>query len=124
MRPKSPEVVIFGAPLDLTSSYRRGTRFGPPQIRVAGEGLEDYSLDLDRDVRRVKVIDHGDLELHPKNLEANLARIEKEAASGVIQFVSTAFSAVSCVRWGRPKGRNGHRKETAACFSLALCSDV
>lgn len=83
MRPKSPEVVIFGAPLDLTSSYRRGTRFGPQQIRVAGEGLEDYSLDLDRDVRRVKVIDHGDLELHPKNLEANLARIEKEAATAL-----------------------------------------
>ncbi|MFQ5989450.1 MAG: agmatinase [Candidatus Methylomirabilales bacterium] len=79
MRPEGPRVVIFGAPLDLTSSYRSGTRFGPPQIRAAGEGLEDYSLSLNRDVRQVNVIDQGDLELPPGNLEASLARIEKEA---------------------------------------------
>ncbi len=81
MRPERPGVVIFGAPLDLTSSYRSGARFGPPQIRAAGEGLEDYSLKLDRDVRQVTVMDQGDLELPPGNLEASLARIEKEAAT-------------------------------------------
>lgn len=83
MRRESSEVVLFGAPLDLTSSYRSGTRFGPAQIRVAGEVLEDYSLALDRDVGRVKVIDQGDLDLPPGNLEASLARIEKEAATAI-----------------------------------------
>jgi agmatinase len=52
----------------------------PQQIRAAGEALEDYSLALDRDVRQVKVIDRGDLELPPDNLEGGLARIEEEAA--------------------------------------------
>ncbi|MEE9539309.1 MAG: agmatinase [candidate division NC10 bacterium] len=83
MRPKSPEVVIFGAPLDLTSSYRRGTRFGPQQIREAGECLEDYSIALDRDVRNIKVIDQRDLELPPGDLEQSLKRIEEAAAMAI-----------------------------------------
>jgi agmatinase len=80
MRHRCPGIVLFGAPLDLTSSYRSGTRLGPQQIRAAGEVLEDYSLALDRDVRLVKVIDQGDLDLPPDNLEAGLTRIEEEAA--------------------------------------------
>ncbi len=81
MRRKSPGVILFGAPLDLTSSYRTGARFAPQQIRAAGEGLEDYSMTLERDVRQVKVIDHGDLELPPGNLERGLAQIEEQAVS-------------------------------------------
>ena len=83
MRSGSGGVVIFGAALDLTSSYRSGTRFGPRQIRLADEVLEDYSLALDRDVRQVKVIDRGDVEITPGNLESSLARIEKEAATAL-----------------------------------------
>ena len=85
MRRKPSGVVRFGAPLDLTGSYRAGTRFGPQQIRAAEEGLEDYSLALDRDVRRLKVIDRGDLELPAGNLEGSLARIEEEAAAALEQ---------------------------------------
>lgn len=83
MRRRCPGIILFGAPLDLTSSYRSGTRLGPQQIRAAGEGLEDYSLALDRDVRQVKVTDRGDLELPSGNLEAGLARIEEEAARAI-----------------------------------------
>jgi agmatinase len=83
MRRKTPGVILFGAPLDFTSSYRTGTRFGPQQIRAAGEGLEDYSVALNRDVRQIKVIDQGDLELSPGSLEGNLARIEEEAAAAL-----------------------------------------
>lgn len=42
---------IFGAPFDLTSSHRRGSRFGPDAIRQASQYMETYSsrtgLDLD-----------------------------------------------------------------------------
>jgi agmatinase len=78
-------VVRFGAPLDLTGSYRSGTRFGPQQIRAADEVLEDYSLTLDRDVRQVKVLDRGDLELPPGDLEGSLAAIEEEATGALQQ---------------------------------------
>lgn len=84
MRRERAGVILFGASLDLTSSYRAGARFGPQQIRAAGEGLEDYSLTLDRDVRQLKVVDQGDLELPPGDLQGSLARIEKEAA-GVLE---------------------------------------
>lgn len=79
MRRNEPGVVLFGVPLDLTTSYRSGTRFGPQHIRAAGEALEDYSVVLDRDVRQIKVIDQGDLELPPGNLQGSLAKIEEEA---------------------------------------------
>jgi agmatinase len=83
MRRKTPGVILIGAPLDLTSAYRTGTRFGPQQIRAAGESLEDYSVALDRDVLAVKVIDHGDLELSFGDLQGSLARIEEEAAAAL-----------------------------------------
>lgn len=85
MERHTPGVVLFGSPLDLTSSFRSGTRFGPRQIREAGEGLEDYSFALDRDVREVKVIDQGDLDLPPENLEGSLTRIEEAAATALEQ---------------------------------------
>lgn len=85
MSTRAPGVILFGAPLDLTSSFRRGTRFGPQQIREAGEVLEDYSLPLDRDLREIKVIDQGDLPLPPGNLGGSLAKIEEAARAAVEQ---------------------------------------
>ncbi len=83
MSRRTPGVVLFGAPLDLTSTFRSGTRSGPQQIRAAGEVLEDYSLPLDRDLREIKVIDQGDLELPPGDLGGSLARIEETARAAV-----------------------------------------
>ena len=91
MKRHTPGVILFGSPLDLTSSFRSGTRSGPRQIREAGECLEDYSFALDRDVRDVKVIDQGDLELPPGDLEQSLTRIEEAAAMAIekgMPFVS------------------------------------
>ncbi|MFQ5801926.1 MAG: agmatinase [Candidatus Methylomirabilales bacterium] len=83
MRRDSPGVILFGAPLDLTSSFRSGARFGPQQIREAGEGLEDYSFSLGRNIREMKLSDQGDLELPPENLEKALARIEESATAAL-----------------------------------------
>ncbi|MFQ5657500.1 MAG: agmatinase [Candidatus Methylomirabilales bacterium] len=83
MKRRTPGVILFGSPLDLTSSFRSGTRSGPRQIREAGECLEDYSFALDRDVRDVKVIDQGDLELPPGDVEQSLTRIEAAAAAAL-----------------------------------------
>lgn len=91
MKRHTPGVILFGSPLDLTSSFRSGTRSGPRQIREAGECLEDYSIALDRDVRNIKVIDQGDLELPPGDLEQSLKRIEEAAAMALekgMPFVS------------------------------------
>ena len=54
------ECVIFGAPMDSTTSYRPGTRFASSSMRQESFGLETYSPYQDKDLED---IDGGDLEL-------------------------------------------------------------
>ncbi len=57
------KIVLFGAPYDSTTSFRPGTRFGPPAIRNESFGIETYSPYQDKDLLDIKVFDSGDLEL-------------------------------------------------------------
>jgi agmatinase len=54
---------LFGAPLDITESFRSGAHGGPAAIRYMSDGLETYSPTLDRDLEDFGVRDFGDLEL-------------------------------------------------------------
>jgi len=56
------EFVIFGAPMDLTGSYRRGSRFAPGAIRRASRYMESYSLRLNADGEDLPMCDVGDLQ--------------------------------------------------------------
>ncbi len=53
------DVVILGVPLDTTTVYRPGTRFGPLKIREMSYALETYSFWLQRDLKEMKVFDFG-----------------------------------------------------------------
>src|SRR5438093_12968282 len=44
---------LLGAALDLTESYRSGTRAAPARIRAASDSLETYSPTQDRDLEDV-----------------------------------------------------------------------
>jgi agmatinase len=55
---------IFGAPLDLTESFRDGARHGPAAVRYMSDSLESYSPILDRDLADLSIRDLGDLELN------------------------------------------------------------
>jgi agmatinase len=68
--------VIIGCPLDITSSFRPGTRFAPQAIRDVSWGLETYSPRLDRDLEDLKICDVGDI---------SLPQGEPEVALGMIQ---------------------------------------
>ncbi|MGQ9498409.1 MAG: agmatinase [Desulfotomaculales bacterium] len=68
--------VVVGAPLDATGSFRPGTRGGPAAIRAMSYCLEEYSIDLDRDLRAVPFHDLGDVSLPPGDVEEGLRRIE------------------------------------------------
>lgn len=57
------DIVLFGAPFDGTTSFRPGTRFGPPEIRHQSYGLETYSPYQDADLCDCQIFDSGDLEL-------------------------------------------------------------
>lgn len=57
------QCVIFGAPMDSTTSYRPGTRFACAAMRQESFGIETYSPYQDKDLEDINVFDGGDLEL-------------------------------------------------------------
>ncbi|MBD3187110.1 agmatinase [Candidatus Bathyarchaeota archaeon] len=57
------ETVIAGFPLDITSTYRPGCRFGPREIREASHNLEPASIRLNTTVEGAAYTDLGDLEI-------------------------------------------------------------
>jgi agmatinase len=68
--------VIIGCPLDITSSFRPGTRFAPQAIRDCSWGLETYSPRLDRDLEDLRICDVGDISLPQGDLESALGMIQ------------------------------------------------
>ena len=51
----SSRVIVISVPYDGTTSYRGGARHGPAAIIRASRHLEDYDLELDRDVSTVGI---------------------------------------------------------------------
>ncbi len=94
------EIVIFGAPMDLTVSYRPGTRQGPHAIRQASHALEEYSIDLDRDLAHYSYYDAGDALLPFGAVKENLRRISavtaRILAGGKKPFVLGGEHLISC----------------------------
>lgn len=74
------DVIVFGAPLDVTESFRSGTALAPRRIRELSEALETYSPALERDLCDVRLADAGDMELAGLSLSDALAAIEKVVA--------------------------------------------
>ncbi|ADJ14600.1 agmatinase [Halalkalicoccus jeotgali] len=55
------EYVVVGAPLDVSTSFQPGTRFGPDRIRTFAEAFDDYDRRTDRHFSALSVSDHGDV---------------------------------------------------------------
>ncbi|MBX6377881.1 MAG: agmatinase [Clostridia bacterium] len=83
--------VLFGAPLDVTVTFRPGSRVAPERVREVSDVLETYSLALDADLADRPVCDAGDVAVVPGNAVRSLERIEAAAAGvladGKIPFV-------------------------------------
>lgn len=61
--------------MDLTVSFRPGSRLGPTRIREVSYGLEEYSLYLEDSLDNKLYCDVGDLDIPPGNVQRNLALI-------------------------------------------------
>ena len=72
-------IVLYGAPFDLTTSFRPGTRFAGQAVRSDSYGLEIYSPYQNRELTEGAVYDCGDLELAIGDSKAVLAQIEETA---------------------------------------------
>ncbi len=65
--------VMLGLPVESTSSYRPGSRFGPEAIRsVFWESLEDYSLYCEEDFTSTSLFDWGDARLSRGNIDREI----------------------------------------------------
>ncbi len=71
------DVVLVGAPMDFTCSFRPGTRFGPQKIREVSTGIEEYSVYMHQSLEYSRYFDAGDLELPFGNVEKSLDIIGK-----------------------------------------------
>ncbi len=78
---ESAGIVIFGAPMDWTASFRAGSRDGPAEIRKFSHALEEYSVYQGRDLRDASFFDAGDVELPFGDVEGSLRRIGKVVSS-------------------------------------------
>lgn len=55
------DYILFGAPLDVTTSNRRGTRFAPLNIRKESKHLDTFSIRSKLDIKDLKLCDLGDI---------------------------------------------------------------
>lgn len=65
---------ILGVPFDVTSTFRSGSRFGPPAIREASLNIEGYSFRSDIEIEKIKIHDLGDLHVSG-DVELTLGRL-------------------------------------------------
>ncbi|WP_121741572.1 agmatinase [Natronorubrum halophilum] len=56
-----PNFVVVGAPLDVSTTFQPGTRFGPRRIRTFAEPFDDYDHRTDRHFSDLAVEDRGDV---------------------------------------------------------------
>ncbi len=81
------DAVLYGIPLDITTTFGKGTSYGPEAIRItSAKQIESFLLDEKQEIYdKIKIYDIGDLELvyskrnekYKKNLETKLKRISK-----------------------------------------------
>ncbi|AEF95254.1 agmatinase [Desulfotomaculum nigrificans CO-1-SRB] len=74
------DIVLVGAPMDFTVSFRPGTRQGPQAVRQVSIGLEEYSVMLDRDLANYRYYDAGDISLPFGHVAESLNRIGQVTA--------------------------------------------
>ncbi|MDD3594655.1 MAG: agmatinase [Candidatus Gastranaerophilales bacterium] len=79
----SSDWVLLGMPFDATCSNKNGTRFAPAAIRSASWGLEEYSLNAERELSEVSFFDAGDLEFPIWGVPKTLDIIETNVTSAL-----------------------------------------
>jgi agmatinase len=74
-------VILVPVPYDGTTSYKAGTRHGPKAIISASRQLEDYDLELDRDISEIGIYTAPELEPDVSGPRAMVERVERVVRS-------------------------------------------
>ncbi len=71
------DVAVVGAPFDMGTTYRPGTRFGPEAVRRISGLYDSYSPDLGMDLlEEINIGDAGDIFVIPSNIEKTFDQID------------------------------------------------
>lgn len=86
------QVAVVGAPFDMGTTYRPGTRFGPQAIRRISALYDSYSVDMAVDLQEeLDLVDAGDVFVIPSNIEKTFDQIDRAvsfiAGKGVFPVV-------------------------------------
>lgn len=73
--PKGCNWQLLGLPYDSTSSFRKGSRWGPAEIRIASDSIETYCPACRRDLEDLPIYDAGDLDIVELNPESAVRKI-------------------------------------------------
>ncbi len=89
---KNVDVAVMGVPFDSGTSYRTGTRFGPRKIREASLMIWGHNSTLNvTPLKKLKVVDYGDVSVIPTSIEYTMTAITK-AASEIIETGTTLIT--------------------------------
>jgi agmatinase len=66
---------LTGLPYDMTSSFRKGSRWGPHEIRLASDSIETYCPVCRHDLEDLALYDAGDLDIVMLNPESAVQKI-------------------------------------------------
>ena len=61
---KKAKYILLPVPMDITTTYLKGTKFGPRSIIEASRSIENYNAELNFDVRDL-IYTAGELEIPP-----------------------------------------------------------
>ena len=77
---ETASAVLIPVPIDSTTSFRSGARYGPAAIIAASAGLEDYDLELGIDVAELGIHTASPLEPHVGDPERMASRVRQAVA--------------------------------------------
>jgi agmatinase len=112
------DYIVVGVPLDVTSSFRPGSRFAPLAVRQASLNMESYSFISKVDLEDLRIHDAGDLHVSG-DIQETLKRLrlitEEIAGKGKIPIF---IGGEHTLTLGATKGF--HEDMTVLCFDAHL----
>jgi formiminoglutamase len=79
---KKWDIVLLGAPLSRSSISSSGASEFPEHFRKSWKGFTTYNIDTDQDLRDIRVLDLGDIEMHVTDITKCHTNI-KTAMNGI-----------------------------------------
>jgi agmatinase len=87
----SAAAVVIPVPIDSTTSFRSGARYGPAAIIAASAALEDYDLELDIDVSELGIHTAPALEPHVGDPQQMAQRVQTAVDHYAVQGKMTGL---------------------------------